>query len=91
MSNSPISATGAMASEPARVVGLVTTVVTSVLALLVALGLPISDELTVAILGIIASVGPIVAGIAIRGRVYAPRTVEGLVQLGIETGRRLDN
>lgn len=89
MSESIITAKGALATEPARLVGLVTTVVTSVLALLVALGLPISDELTVAILGLVAGVGPLVAGVIIRGRVYSPATTGKLVAAGIESGGRL--
>ena len=86
---SPITATGLLASEPARLIGLITAAVSSVLALLVALGLPISEELTIAILGLIGGLGPIVAGVLIRARVYAPDTVENLVQLGVEAGKRL--
>lgn len=76
-------ASGLLGSEPARLIGAITTAVSSVLALLVALGLPISQELTIAILGLIAGLGPIVAGALIRSRVYAPDTVNELVQLGV--------
>lgn len=81
-----IHSEGALATEPARLVGLVTTVVTSVLALLVALGLPISDELTIAIVGLIAGIGPLVAGAVIRSRVYAPASVAKLVAAGVQHG-----
>lgn len=87
--SSPILQTGVMATEPSRVVGLVTSVVVSVFALLVALGLPISDQVQAAILGLIATVGPLVAAQVIRGKVYSPKTVEGLVTLGVESGRQL--
>lgn len=81
-------ATGPMATEPARVVGLVTGVVTSVVALLVALGIDISPELTTAILGLLATLGPIVAGFVIRSKVYSPETVREMVKRSVVVGLR---
>lgn len=68
-----------MQTEPARIVGLLTSIVTAILALLVAFGLPLSNGQTGAILGVIAATGPVVAGFIIRRHVYAPKTVETLV------------
>lgn len=65
--------------EPSVVIGLVTTAVAAVLALLVAFGIDVTAEQQVAILGVIAGVGPLLAGILIRRKVTPDaRVVEHL-------------
>lgn len=60
-----------MKSEP--VITTATATVTALIALLVALGLPISDELQVATLGVVAALAPL-ALILAPGRSSPPRT-----------------
>lgn len=65
-----------MHSEPAISVASITAAVTAVLALLVSFGVSLSPDQQLAILGVVAVVGPLVVGLVTRGRVYAPETVE---------------
>lgn len=69
-----------MGKEPARIIGLTLTAVTSVIALLVAFGVPITPEAQVAILGVVAGVGPLVTYLLTRGRVWSPHSVAKVVQ-----------
>lgn len=62
--------------EPAVSVGLILTAITSLFAVGVAFGLPITDDQQTAILGLVAAVAPIVAAVLIRGKVYSPATVD---------------
>lgn len=78
---------GVMATEPARVVGAIGSVITAVLALLVVLGL--DAELAAAILGVTGAAVPLIVGQVIREKVYAPATVDTLVKAGVEAGFRL--
>ena len=55
--------------EPAVIIGAITAAVASVLALLTAFGIDLDQGQQVAILGIIAGVGPLVAAILTRARV----------------------
>ncbi|MFG1898705.1 hypothetical protein ACGFIP_32325 [Micromonospora zamorensis] len=68
------------ATEPLFTVGALTAAVTTVLALLVAFGLPISDDQQAAILGVVAVAGPLVVAALARGRVYSPATVARLTR-----------
>ncbi|MBM0275313.1 hypothetical protein [Micromonospora tarensis] len=68
------------ATEPLFTVGALTAAVTAVLALLVAFGLPVSDDQQAAILGVVAVAGPLVVAALARGRVYAPATVSRLLR-----------
>ena len=63
------------AREPAIVIGTVTTAVTAVLALLVAFGIDLSQGQQVAILGVIAGVGPLVVAFLTRSKVAPIATV----------------
>lgn len=54
-----------MGDYPAINIGLIGTAVGSVVTLLVAFGIPITPEQTQAILGAVASFGPIVTGLVI--------------------------
>ena len=65
-----------MKTEPAAIVGTVTAVVAAIIALLVAFGLDISQDKQVAILGVVTVVTPLIASLVIRGKVFAPATVE---------------
>ena len=58
-----------MKREPAITVGTVSAAVAAVLTLLVAFGLDITEEQQTAILGVVATIGPLVAGLLIRRRV----------------------
>lgn len=64
-----------MNREPSITLGAVATAVASALALLIAFGVDLTKDQQVAILGVIAAVGPLVAGIAIRFKVFAPANV----------------
>ena len=55
--------------EPAVLIGTVTAAVSSVLALLVAFGVDLSQSQQVAVLGVIAGVGPLVAAVLTRRKV----------------------
>lgn len=63
------------AREPAVTIGVLTTAVTALLALLVAFGIDLSQGQQVAILGVIAGVGPLVVAFVTRGRVAPASTV----------------
>lgn len=84
--SSPAFATGHMATEPARVLGLLSTAVASVLALLVVFGVNLTEGQVAGILGVIAGVGPLVTAFLIRGKVYSPASVRRLVKHGVEVG-----
>ena len=62
-------------TEPARLIGAVTALVTAGIALLVAFGVPLTDTQQIAILSVVAAVAPLLAALVIRERVYAPATV----------------
>ncbi|TDC81915.1 hypothetical protein E1193_13515 [Micromonospora sp. KC606] len=66
-------------TEPLITVGTVTAGVTALIALLVAFGLPVSDDQQTAILGVVAVVAPLVVSTWGRGRVYSPATVARLL------------
>lgn len=65
-------------SEPLVTTGTITAVVTALIALFVAFGLPVSDDQQAAILGVVAVVAPFVVAFVGRRRVYSPRTVAQL-------------
>jgi hypothetical protein len=67
-------------TEPAQIVGYITSAATAVIALLVAFGMDITKEQTAAILGVVAVVAPIVAALVIRSKVYAPASVEKIAE-----------
>ena len=62
-------------SEPAVVIGTVTTAVAAILAVLVAFGIDLSPGQQVAILGVIAGVGPLVVAFVTRSQVSPASTV----------------
>lgn len=66
-------------TEPARLIGGIVAAVAAVVGLLVAFGVPVTDDQKEAILLVVSTVGPLVAGLVIRERVYAPATVKQLV------------
>lgn len=80
----------AMATEPATIVGTITAAATAVIALLVAFGLDLSDEQQQAILGVVAVAAPVIAAVVIRGKVYAPKTAQEVVNDAAETGVAAD-
>lgn len=55
-----------MSKEPAITIGLIGTAAASVLALLVAFGVPLDPEQQKAILGVVAALGPIIAAVITR-------------------------
>lgn len=66
-------------SEPLLTVGAVTALVVAVVALLVSLGLHISDAQQAGILAVVAAVAPIITAVWGRAKVYSPRTVVRLL------------
>lgn len=75
-------------SEPLYTVGTITAAATAVIALLIAFGLPISDDPQSAILGVVAVAAPLVVAAIARGRVYSPATVSRLLARRQEDLRR---
>jgi len=67
-------------TEPLVTIGAITAAVTAVLGLLVAFGLPISDDQQARILGVIAVAAPFVVAFWGRQKVYAPATVARLLR-----------
>lgn len=65
-------------TEPAVIVGAITAGATAVIALLVAFGVDLTAEQQAAVLGVVAVAAPVIAGLVIRGRVYAPATVDAI-------------
>ena len=55
-----------MKNEPAITIGTISAAVSAVIALLVAFGVPLTEDQQIAILGVVASLGPIVAAVITR-------------------------
>lgn len=77
-----------MQTEPAAIIGAISTAVASILALLVAFGLDITQEQQVAILAVVAAVGPIVVALLIRPKVVSPATADKAVNEAVESELR---
>lgn len=77
-----------MQSEPAITITAITTAVTAILGLLVAFGLDIDSAQQNAILTAIAAVWAIVTPLWIRSKVWAPDTVEEVVEEAHVRGAR---
>lgn len=75
----PVPPAGAP-QEPLMSTATVVTVATALLALIVALGVPVDDDTQAAILAAIAVVAPIVLALVARGKVWAPATVRATVK-----------
>lgn len=65
-----------MTTEPSVIVGSITAAATAIIALLVAFGADLSQEQQAALLGVVAVAAPIIASIVIRGKVWAPASVD---------------
>ena len=67
--------------EPATIVGVITAIATAFIALYVAFGgeRALTNDQQVALLGVVAAVAPLVAGIIIRNKVVSPDTAERIV------------
>lgn len=78
--------TGVAKTEPAAMVASMTAAATAILALLVAYGFDVSPEQQAAILGVVAVVAPVVAGLIIRSKVYSPATTQKLANEAAVTG-----
>ena len=65
--------------EPVLIIGLISTAVAAVIALLVAFGIDLSSGQQVAILGVIAGVGPLAAAVIARTKVIPVATVVAVV------------
>lgn len=65
-----------MKTEPAQIIGWITAAAAAAIALLVAFGVELTEDQRTAILSAVAVIAPILAGLAIRFRVYSPATVE---------------
>lgn len=66
-------------AEPLLTVGTITAVVTALLTLVVALGMPVSDDTQAAILAVVAVLAPFVVAAIGRGRVFSPASVRRMV------------
>jgi hypothetical protein len=67
-------------TEPVMSAATIAAAVSAVIALLVAFGLELSEAQTTAILGVVAVVGPFVAGWWARRSAYSPATVARLLR-----------
>jgi ABC-type enterobactin transport system permease subunit len=76
-----------MTTEPAQIIGWLTGAATAVIALLVAFGLDLDQTQQAAILGVVAVVAPVVAGLVIRSKVFAPDTVQSIARQAANTGK----
>lgn len=63
-----------LSTEPAITIGTITALVAALIVVATAFGLPLSDPQTQSLLGLTAVVGPLVAALLTRGRVYSPAT-----------------
>ena len=77
---------GISQEEPANLVGTITAAVTAGIALLVAYGFDISTEQQVAILGVVAVIAPVIAGIITRSKVYSPASAQRVANEAAVTG-----
>ncbi len=68
-----------MRTEPAVIVAATTAVAVAVVGLLVAFGVPMTEDQQAAVLGVVGALAPIVAGVVTRHFVYAPATVTDTV------------
>ena len=66
---------GPLPQEPAVKAGSWIAVVTTGIALLVSLGVPISTEVKVALLGFLVAAAPFVTAVIVRAKVYSPESV----------------
>lgn len=80
----------AMSTEPATIVGSITAAATAIIALLVAFGMDLTQDQQNAILGVVAVAAPVIAAVIIRGKVYAPKTVQEQVNAAAVTGEATD-
>jgi hypothetical protein len=64
--------------EPAVIIGAIGSVVTSIVALLVAFGLNLTVDQQTAIVGVVLTVTPLIVGLITRQYVFAPATVAAL-------------
>jgi hypothetical protein len=83
----PVPPPGA-AQEPLLTVGTITAATTAILALVVALGLPVSNDTQAAILGVVAVVAPLVLALLARRTVWAPATVRATVNAEVAKVQR---
>ncbi len=70
-----------MQTDPSGAVGTISAAVGATLALLVAFGIDLTPTQVEAILGVVATVGPIVVAILIRRHAWAPASVEATLNL----------
>lgn len=68
-----------MNREPATIIASITGAATAIIALVVAFGLDLSTDQQTAILGVVAVAAPLIAGVVIRSKVFAPATVADIV------------
>ena len=66
-------------TEPALAVGVIGTIGAAVLTLVVAFGLPLTEAQTLSILGLLAVIEPVILAVFVRGKVFAPATVNRMV------------
>lgn len=68
-----------MNSDPSGLVGQVGAAVGALLALLIAFGIDLTEAQVTAILGVVATFGPLAIAYLIRRKAYAPDTVERIL------------
>ena len=86
MTNTQPVPTGVAKTEPATLVGMITALVSAVIALAVAYGVDIDDSQSTAIMGLIAVLAPIIAAIVTRSRVYSPASTQKVANDAAQTG-----
>lgn len=77
---------GVMAREPEITVGVITALVTAIIGILVASGVPVSDQLREALLASISPIFILVSVVIIRMKVYSPRSAQKQMNIAAATG-----
>lgn len=78
-----------MYSEPARVIAFITAFLTLLVDAVIVFGLTIDESQKVVLLSLITLMAPIVAGFAIRAKVFPPETVDYIANGSPEAEEKL--
>lgn len=75
-----------MTGDPSALWGSIGAAVGATITLLVAFGIDLTPEQTEALLGFVATVGPLVTALLIRRKAWKPSSVRELVELAVARG-----
>lgn len=78
--------TGVMAKEPASIAGTITALVAATITLLVAFGLDLTEQQSVAVMGVAFVVAPIIQAIVTRQSVFSPASAQVVANRAAHSG-----